>query len=96
MLAEIPFFNFIKYLFFWFDFLGPWSWPWGASLEAIEKATAVLAEIAVANPSLLTGGQPLALVAPHVENIGHAASIEATDRPQLGSGQGSREAPTKG
>jgi len=47
-----------------------------AERQAIEKATAVLAEIAVANPSLLTGGQPLALVAPHVENIGHAASIE--------------------
>lgn len=44
--------------------------------QAIETSKAALTEIALANPALLTGGDPLALVALHVENIGHSAAIE--------------------
>lgn len=47
-----------------------------AERQAIHKATAALSEISQSNPALLTGGEPLALVAPHVENIGHSATIE--------------------
>lgn len=43
---------------------------------AIDKAVETLSDIAVRNVELLTGGDPLSLVAPHVDNIGHAGLIE--------------------
>lgn len=47
-----------------------------AERQAIEKATAELSAMAMSNPCLLTGGDALALVTPHVDNIGHSAAIQ--------------------
>eukprot|EP00427_Karlodinium_veneficum_P059469 CAMPEP_0169384918 /NCGR_PEP_ID=MMETSP1017-20121227/43752_1 /TAXON_ID=342587 /ORGANISM="Karlodinium micrum, Strain CCMP2283" /LENGTH=625 /DNA_ID=CAMNT_0009485645 /DNA_START=9 /DNA_END=1886 /DNA_ORIENTATION=+ len=43
---------------------------------AIDKAAETLSGIAVNNTEILTGADPLGLVAPHIDSIGHAGLIE--------------------